>query len=428
MPEPEAAREEHEALERLLDLVARWSGHVIPIEDPAPAHRLLRERARVCGCRTIAEYLALVEDDTGRRERQALLGAFTNKESYLFRGREQLEALGGSVLPELVEGLGRQEELVVWSAASARGEEPATLAVVLAESPVMEGVPWRIVATDVDHAALEAGRRGIFSRRAVSRVPPDLLARHFEPVEAGYALAPGLQERITFRMLNLVDRPWPFPPGSLHVVFLRNVLIYFGAESRRQVAEEVERVLAPGGWVFTGPGESLLHAAPGIEPVDLGTCLVYRKPSGSGGARVGPVPGNRAKRPQGGKPGVQDPLAEVAGLLRSGGLTAARSALQAALASAPDDPALHLARGVCAERSELWEEAVAAYRAVLYLDPGLHPVRLLLARALERVGWPGRARRERAVAARHLSGSILPLPRGWVMLGLPPPEDLLDQG
>ncbi len=426
MPDPDGAREEHEALERLLELVTSWSGHLIPAKDTAPACRLLRERARVCGCRTLAEYLALVEDGTGRRERQALLGAFTNKESYLFRGREQLEALGERVLPGLVEDLGGHEELVVWSAASARGEEPATLAVVLAESPAMAGMPWRVVATDVDHAALEAGRRGIFSRRAVSRVPRELLDRHFEPVEGGYALDPGLLDRITFRRLNLVDRPWPFPPGSLHVVFLRNVLIYFSAESRRQVAEEVERVLAPGGWVFTGPGESLLHEAPGIEPVDLGTCLVYRKPSGPGGAGVGP---GSLVAPRGtGRSGGPALLAEVAALLRSGDPTAARAALGAELASAPDDPALHLARGVCAERSELWEEAVAAYRAVLYLDPDLHPVRLLLARALERVGWPGRARRERQVAARRLHGAVVALPRAWVLLDLPPPEDLLDQG
>ncbi len=419
--------DEREALERLVGLLERWSGHAISPADLPAVERLALGRARACGCGCLARYVEFLGGSSGAGERLALVAAFTNKESSLFRGRAQIEALAGTVLPELVRSLeDGGEELVVWSAASARGEEPASLAVALAECRALAGRPWRIVATDVDPGALAAGRRGVFSARSVARVPAPLLERYFVRREEGFALVPGLLARIEFRRMNLVEYPWPFAADTYHVIFLRNVLIYFSVENQRRVAAEAERVLKPGGWLFTGTGESLLHAAVELEPVDLGACVAYRKPvpDGEGGPDR-----ERAMAPAspGRSPG-EDPLEAAAAALREEEPEVALAVVVRALEDAPEEPFLHLARGVCHERLGMWEEAVAAYRAVLYLDPSLHHVRLLLARALGRVGWDARARVERRAAMEGLAASTGGPPPAWRLLGLPPVERLLGDG
>src|SRR4029078_12682475 len=117
--------------------------------------------------------------------------------------------------------------LRIWSAACARGEEPATLAMLLAEEPSLSGWNWTIVATDLDEEALAGARLGLYGERAVAQVPPPLLERWFSRRGKLYELDAGLRSRIDYRRLNLAQAPYALPLDSFDLVLLRNVLIYF---------------------------------------------------------------------------------------------------------------------------------------------------------------------------------------------------------
>ena len=153
----------------LAELIEDLSGIVVPEHDLGRLGILAQERAVATGRRDVGDYFAFLRRDPGSNEWPVLLSRITNKESYLFRGHAQFEALESTILPELANRL-RDHHLKVWCAGCARGEEAATLAIVLADSPLVGSWNWQILATDVDPAALAEAREGIFGRRAVAKV------------------------------------------------------------------------------------------------------------------------------------------------------------------------------------------------------------------------------------------------------------------
>jgi hypothetical protein len=322
----------------------------------------------------------------------------------------------------------------VWSAGCARGEEAATLAIVLAERLGLGGAGWRILATDLDENSLSVARTGRFGRRAVARVEPNLLERYFRPVGEQLELIPELRERITYRTLNLMDEQPRLAEAPFHVVFLRNVLIYFRPAAQRRVVKAVSSALAPEGALFVGPSESLWQLHTGLQPEDLGDCFCYRLPLAGSEADTAtrPVPGLRAAEapPRAPVPtpgprasesvpapdlsAVPTALAvavEVAGCLESENRNEAVTRATEIGRRSPDDPELRAIEGRVLDLVGETERAIAAYRAALYIEPSLCEVRFLMAECLDRIGRHGRAGRElRAVLASLASRTCTPLP------------------
>ena len=194
-------------LERLAALVEEVSGIVFPPAQLGFLADLLARRAALAGFRDVHAYLDALEHGALEEEWRHLLPAITVKESFLFRVPEQFRALREQLLPELA-ATRAGTPLRLWSAGCAHGEEPATLAIVLAES----GLPpatWSVLATDVDERALQVAQEGVFSQRAVSQVPGELLERWFQDRGERWALDRELLARIDFRRVNLVREPFP---------------------------------------------------------------------------------------------------------------------------------------------------------------------------------------------------------------------------
>jgi len=397
-------------LDRLLGVIEEVSGIVVPTRDRSRVEAVALARMRASRCRDLEAYARLLQSGSAGDEWRALLERLTVKESYLFRASRQFAVLEDVVLPDLVSRRPPEAELRVWSAGCARGEEAATLAVVLAESRAMAGRGWRILATDVDERALDEGRSGFYGARAVSAVPPELLARHFERVGDRWRLEQALLERIDFRPVNLVREPLDLPSAPWDVIFMRNVLIYFSEGSQGRVVRAVATAMAPDGWLFLGPSESLLRLETGLRAVDLQGCFAYRvEPSAGDGATSGglrpsatrPRPSVHGPRPfRHARPAataVPPPASreEVVEALADGRFETARALAEDAAARAADDAVLRALHGLCRDRGGDAEGAIREYRAALYLDPGLFQIRLLLAACLERRGWPERARQER---------------------------------
>jgi len=440
----------------LARLVEEVSGNVVPpSHQPFLAHAA-EARVRATGRHSLAAYVEALGRGTLPGEWGNLLPLVTVNESYLFRTPQHFTALTTTLLPRLLAARARTRRLRAWSAGCARGEEPATLAIVFADAPELAGWDWRVLATDVDEEALADARRGSYGGRAIASAPPEPCNRYLLGEGDTRTLAPALLSRIDYRVLNLVREPLQDPGGPFDLIFLRNVLIYFRPESQRRVAAAIAATLAADGYLFVGPAETLWQISEELEPVDLGDCFCYRRRSphppdpgtgdrgpgtadkpkrrGTGLAHRQPaptrartltqripapvtVPGPRSPVP--GPFGTRERLAAAVRHLLADRLAEAVDLVDQVLAADPADAEAHVLEGFIHDLSGRTEMAIASLRAALYLDPALFQAHLLLADALRRLGWKERALTAyRAVLAALATGNVreltalatLPLP------------------
>lgn len=277
-------------VERFVALIRERTGNVVPLARRGFLGEVLARRARAAEL-AVPEYVDRLADAAlsgeAAEEWDTLIPMVTIKESYFFRAPQQFAALERQILPRLVKARSEERRIRVWSAACARGEEPGTLAILLAESRLLRGWEWEIVATDVDEEALETARRGLYGERAVARVPTAQRERWFRSRGKLYELAPELRRRIRYRPLNLARPPYRGllggrekgkvgPAASFDLVFLRNVLIYFPRPLQRRVVATVADSLAEDGALFLGASETLWQIQRRLAAYDLGNCFCYR--------------------------------------------------------------------------------------------------------------------------------------------------------
>jgi len=425
----------------LAELIEEVSGIDLPERDLGRLEAIVSRRMASLGLASIQEYVRSLRKEPGSSEWPGLLNQVTIKESFLFRGEAHFEALAETVIPELVRRRPNRR-LKVWSAGCARGEEAATLAIVLAENSDVRGKDWEIVATDVDSEALVEAREGIFGRRAVARVPAELLARYFTPIGDRFQLVPDLRARIAYRPLNLAEPRPEFGNRSFDIIFLRNVLIYFRPEVQKRVVSRVGQELADDGFLFLGPSESLMFLGSDLHARDLGSCFCYRHPRSSetdvspnelrgetaaksttsvvpDRIRVETKPPHPATHPKGDDGAIEDRLELVIEALEKRDDSSTLKLIESLRGRLPESAILHALEGLFWERCGEQARAVQAYRAALYLDSDIKEVRFLLARGLELLGRQDRAAREYRATLAALGSARERTPPVFSRLGLP---------
>lgn len=215
------------------------------------------------------------------RERLRLLTHLTNNESYFFRERKQLEALGGHVIPALVPELrerGRSSVRIL-SAGSASGEEPFTLAIVARQALAGTGVAPEITGVDLDIKALERAREAVYRTHAFRGVEDHIRERHFRQEPDGrWRLNGDLRDAARFRQGNIVDPGWGTDLPPQDVVFCRNVMIYFDDAAVKRAVANLHRVLRPGGYLFLGHAETLSRVPTPFVPVRRPGTVYYQRP------------------------------------------------------------------------------------------------------------------------------------------------------
>jgi len=451
----------HAAVAQLAALVTESTGNLVPPPRLAFLAEVAQRRTQALGLATVGEYVRALTAGELPLEWQSLVPLVTIKESYFFRAPQQFEAIERQLLPRLLRARAASRRLRIWSAACARGEEPATLAMLLADHPALAGWEWSILATDLDEEALAGARRGLYGERAVAPVPPALLARWFTRRGKLFELAPELRSRIDYRTLNLAQPPFALPADEYDLILLRNVLIYFGRPLQSWVMAHVRQFLSRKGALFLGASETLWQIQDDLEAVDLGTCYCYRhrrarEPAAAGelqrpkaGAAAKAMAGTAARSasrpaaaakaaaaataavPSAASAGPRDAatarprsaleiLLGAAHQLAANRIEAAGQAVEEALAADPSEPAGHLLDGFLHDLGGRTEEAAASYRAALYLDPSLFQARLLLADCLLRLDQRGRAEHQyREVLAALAAGRERPVA---IFDGLPLPD------
>jgi chemotaxis protein methyltransferase CheR len=138
-----------------------------------------------------------------------------------------------------------------------------------------------IVASDIDTAVLEKAREGLFGKRALMRLPTEIVAKYFTPEGPdAWRILADLRDSVRFTQVNIVKPEETRPNGRFDVVFCRNVLIYFDDASRRIAAENLYENLEPGGFICLGHTESMSRISPLFEVRRFADAIVYRRPPG----------------------------------------------------------------------------------------------------------------------------------------------------
>jgi chemotaxis protein methyltransferase CheR len=261
-----------EAYRTLVDLVYQHSRiHIGPDKKPMLANRL-RKRLRVLGLVSYDDYCAVLRSAQGPDEIEQLVDLISTNHTRFFREPEHFTFLTGHMLPELLPRLAAQgSPLRVWSAAASSGEEPYSLAIVLAEhfreQPLVD---WQMEASDISHRMLAEAERGVYPLDPRHALPPELLRRYFQrgvgAQDGTCRVKADLRKRVRFQRINLFQAEYPVPRDQ-HVIFCRNVMIYFEPASRATLVQKLARHLAPGGLLVIGHSESLMGIRHDLEPV-----------------------------------------------------------------------------------------------------------------------------------------------------------------
>jgi chemotaxis protein methyltransferase CheR len=264
----------------LVDLVYQHSHIRLGPDKQLMLTNRLRRRLRSLGLSSYEDYCALLRSKAGGDEIEQLIDVISTNHTGFFREPDHFAFLADYVLPKLLPALAAAAcPFRAWSAAAASGEESYTMAVVLAE--FFRGYPsmdWELDASDISHQMMEQAERGIYKLDAQHTLPLELLRRYFErgvgPRAGMLRVKAELRRRVRFHRINLFQPEYPVPREQ-HVIFCRNVMIYFDPGSRATLLGKLTRHLAPGGFLFIGHSESLMGIQHNLEPIRQS---VYRKP------------------------------------------------------------------------------------------------------------------------------------------------------
>lgn len=185
--------------------------------------------------------------------------AMTTNETSWFRDVHPFDALRTTVIPDLIERRRTERSLTIWSAACSTGQEPYSVAMVLLdEFPELASWNVTIWASDFSEDAVAKARAGRYSQLEVNRgLPAQHLIRHFDREEAHFVVRDHVRSLVRFGVINLIG-PWSQLP-RLDVIMLRNVMIYFDLETKRQILDRMHQQLRPDGYLFLGNAESTIH-------------------------------------------------------------------------------------------------------------------------------------------------------------------------
>ncbi len=236
----------------------------------------LQRRLKECHLDSFYGYYKLLTSDQGKEELTRLLEDLTINETSFFRNRAQIDLFHKHLLEDLMLRRHAQKKysLKIWSAGCSTGQEPYTLAMMVADAlgyfdlryslsgpPIMPKPlipsPWKveILASDISYTALRVGQEGIYTESQMASVDYSYRLRYFDKIGDRYAIRTAVKDLVHFDFHNLKT---DYLPQHNDFIFCRNVMMYFDDAEQRRLIEKFARCLKPHGYLFVGHAESLL--------------------------------------------------------------------------------------------------------------------------------------------------------------------------
>ncbi|WP_018953170.1 CheR family methyltransferase [Thioalkalivibrio sulfidiphilus] len=226
---------------------------------------------------SVSELLRLLKTGSRPGLRERVIEAMTTNETYWFRDVFPFDILKDTIFPEL--GKKGVNPVKIWSAACSSGQEAYSISMIVSEFQqarpgVLKNV--QIVGTDISTAIVREAREATFDSLSMGRgLSQERRDRFFVQQGNRWQVRPEIRARASFREFNLLDSYTLL--GKFDVVFCRNVLIYFSAESKRDILKRIAQILNPGGYLFLGASESMANYSDAFEMVRCNPGVVYRK-------------------------------------------------------------------------------------------------------------------------------------------------------
>lgn len=338
------------------------------------------------GAAAVGLYAELMASPISRPVWQRLIAEIAVGETYFFRHPEDFAALERRVVPALLASGTRTVR--AWSVGCSTGEEVYSLAVCLAAAAPLAMI--EVIGTDINQAALAVAEKGVYKARSLRGAAPSWEAVLTQNADADYQVPAEIRARVRFAEYNLAaTHPPSIPPfeGGCHVIFCRNVLVYFGAARAAQVLAQLGQCLSPGGSLFVSPLD-LTHRVPGLSPVELDGVWLFSKmaprPEAQKRVHSSPLlpPIASPTRPTS-PPTSQDPVGAARAAADRGDLAAATQIASQAVLGSRTPELLHLLALILGEQGQqdemlrLLEEAVALSPGYVlgHLSLGLVPKR-----------------------------------------------------
>lgn len=258
-------------------LIGEYSGIHLHQGKRELVYARLAKRIRDLGLEDFKQYCELLHSGD-QRELITCVNAITTNVTSFFREQHHFDFLAETVLPGLVNqhvypGPGR---LRIWSAGCSSGEEPYSIEMTLRDYLPLERWDVKILATDLDSNVLERAQNGIYRMDQLEKVSAEKRKKWFLQGDKNNAgrvkIRPELKTRIAFRQLNLMGH-WPMH-GPFHVIFCRNVVIYFDKANQKQLFHRFAEILAPEGYLFIGHSENLFGVSDRFQSIGR---TIYRK-------------------------------------------------------------------------------------------------------------------------------------------------------
>lgn len=268
------------------DLQARFSNFIestmgirMPPEKRTLLENRLGRRLRALGLPSYDAYWEYLRSPAGESdELRHFRDLVSTHKTEFFREVPHFETLERTILPDL---LRRETSLRVWSCGCSTGEEPWSLAMAIQHHLQRSGsqAPFDILGTDVSEPAVNTARAAIYREDLAGAIPEEFrnsfLMRGTGTMEGMIRIHPGIRARVSFRVLNLMDGDYRLNRW-FHLIFFRNVLIYFDKSTQQQVLARIAGHLAPGGYIVLGHAENMSGLAHELEQVNF---TVFRKRS-----------------------------------------------------------------------------------------------------------------------------------------------------
>jgi two-component system, chemotaxis family, CheB/CheR fusion protein len=238
-----------EALRDIFIQIRARTGHDFTNYKRPTMMRRITRRMAVNEVTELANYAAIVRERPD--ELQALLKDLLISVTHFFRDSEAFDALEARVIPQLFQGKGAEDQVRVWVAGCATGEEAYSIGMLLLEYAGALALPpaIQVFATDLDPGSIAAARHGLYTLNDAADVSPERLRRFFTKEGQAYRVRQDLRESILFSQHNVIKDP---PFSHLDLVSCRNLLIYLNQTAQRRVMEVIHFALSPGRYLFLG--------------------------------------------------------------------------------------------------------------------------------------------------------------------------------
>ncbi|XEC96378.1 protein-glutamate O-methyltransferase CheR [Paenibacillus tarimensis] len=246
-----------EEFNRLSGFIERYFGiHLSDKKRELIVGRLHQVLSRK-GFSTFSEYYEYIIRDRSGAAVAELVDKISTNHTFFMREADHFRFFGQTVLPELAASVS-SKDLRIWSAGCSSGEEPYTLAMIISDFFGESKPMWdtKILATDLSGAVLRKAESGIYSNEQLEVLPGHWKKRYLRKLDAETSIvADKIRQEVIFRRFNLMETVFPFKK-PLHVIFCRNVMIYFEHAVKMALLRKFYDHLAPGGYLFIGHSES----------------------------------------------------------------------------------------------------------------------------------------------------------------------------